>query len=99
MAQLRIRHTVQDYEAWRRTFDADPLDRRASGVRRYRVLRSADLPNDVMIDLELDTVAEARALLDRLTALWSGPRAPVLAGVEAVVVEEVDSVDLTSPGS
>jgi hypothetical protein len=95
MAQLRIRHTVQDYAAWRRTFDADPLDRKGSGVRRFRVLRSADLPNDVMVELEFETVAEARAMFARLTALWTGPRAPTLAGVDVVVAEVVDTVDLT----
>ena len=97
MPQLRIRHRVQDYDAWRASFDADPLDRRGSGVTRYQVRRSADLPNDVMIDLEFETVAAARALLARLKELWTGPRAPSLAGIDVVIVETVDDVELGPP--
>ena len=96
MAQLRIRHTVQDYDAWRRTFDSDPLDRKGSGVLRYRVLRSTDLPNDVMIDLEFATVAQARVMLDRLKELWTSPRSPTLAGVDVVIVDTVDEADLAT---
>lgn len=95
MALLRIRHTVRDYDQWRRAFDADPLDRGGSGVLRYRVLRSADLPNDVMVDLEFATVEQARAMLDRLRELWTSPRAPATAGVDVVVADVVDVQDLT----
>lgn len=37
MFVLRIEHPVPDYEAWKRTFDRDPLGRSRSGVRRYRI--------------------------------------------------------------
>jgi hypothetical protein len=58
-------------------------------VRRYRILRSADDPNDVAIDLELDDARAAAALLARLRELWSGvdvmrdPRVRILEVVEA----------------
>jgi hypothetical protein len=67
---LRLEHPVPDFEAWRRRFDADPLDRRGSGVRRYRVLRSLDHPAVVMVDLEFDTRDEAEAMREALLRLW-----------------------------
>jgi hypothetical protein len=59
MYVLRIEHSVPGYEGWKRAFDSDPLGRKKSGVRRYRVLRAVDNPNYVMIDLELHTTNEA----------------------------------------
>lgn len=72
MVVLRIEHSVADYERWKATFDADPMGRAASGVRRHRVLRSADDPNHVTIDLEFDARDGAAALLARLHELWKG---------------------------
>ena len=59
---LRIEHPVPDYDAWKASFDSDPIGRERSGVRRYRVLRATDDPNYVMIDLEFDSASEAEAV-------------------------------------
>ena len=53
MTVVRIEHTVLDYGRWKQAFDDDPIGRQRSGVRAYRILRGADDPNDVLIDLEL----------------------------------------------
>ena len=57
MPILRIHHSVPNFEAWKRAFDNDPIDRKGSGVRRYEVHRSIADRNFVMIDLEFDTAA------------------------------------------
>jgi hypothetical protein len=67
---LRIEHEVTDYENWKQAFDNDPLGRKRSGVRSYRVLRAVDDPNFVMIDLEFDTAAEAGQMQIALEELW-----------------------------
>jgi hypothetical protein len=54
MHVLRIEHPVPDYDRWKAAFDSDPADRERSGVRRYRILRTTDDPNYVMIDLKFD---------------------------------------------
>ena len=92
MALLRIQHSVQDFEAWKRAFDRDPVDRRASGVRRYHVYRATADPNFIMIDLEFDSVAEAEIVLEKLKRLWSGPGAAVMRNPAAWIVEVVESV-------
>jgi hypothetical protein len=94
MVTLRIHHAVPQFDAWKHAFDNDPLDRRASGVRRYRVLRSVADPNVVMVDLELETLAEAEALLGKLHRLWAGPGGAVTRNPEAWIVETVESENL-----
>ncbi len=47
-----------------------------------------------MIDLELDTVAEAEKLLERLRQLWTGPGGTVIRSPEAWIVETVEARSL-----
>lgn len=89
MPIIRIQHAVPDFDSWKQAFDADPMDRRKSGVRRYEVFRSLEDGNFVMIDLELDTRAEAENLLQRLQQLWSGPGQSVMRNPEARIIESV----------
>ena len=71
MFMLRIQHPVASYEGWKKAFDSDPVGREKSGVRRHRILRPADDPKLVMIDLEFDTAAQAEALLSAMKAVWN----------------------------
>ena len=57
--------------SWRRAFDRDPVGREASGVRGYRIFRPADDPKYVLVDLDFDGPAEARAFLEKLEVVWS----------------------------
>lgn len=91
MPILHIQHSVPSFEGWKRAFDGDPMNRKASGVRRYHVHRSVADPNFVMIDLEFDTVAEAETLLGRLRHLWAGPGGAVMRNPEGWIVETVES--------
>ena len=94
MFTVRIEHSVRDYDAWKQVFDSDPVDRRGSGVRRYRVSRSVADPNSVLIDLDLDDLASAETMLAKLKDLWAGPAAGTTVNPRGTVVEQVDSVDL-----
>jgi hypothetical protein len=91
MPTLQVEHPISDFELWKKAFEADPVRRRDSGVRRYRVLRPVDDPRYVKIDLDFDTVEEAEGFRAALQALWaSGRAAPALAGTpQARIVEEV----------
>ena len=89
MHVLRIEHSVPDYDAWKEAFDGDPIGRERSGVRRYRILRAADDPNYVMIDLEFDSASEVEAVHGALRDLWS--RVDVMQDPKARTVEVVES--------
>jgi hypothetical protein len=89
MTILRIEHPVPDFERWKQAFDSDPVGRTQSGVSRYRILRLADDPNYVMIDLEFDDPDKASDVLARLRELWS--RVDVMRDAQARLVEVVES--------
>jgi hypothetical protein len=91
MTILRIEHPVQDFDAWKATFDSDPVSREQAGVRRYRVLRPIDDPHYVLIDVEFDSKREAAALLAALHELWGRVQGTVMSNPQARIVEAVDS--------
>ena len=87
---LRIEHPVHAFEPWRAAFDADPVDRAGSGVRRYAVRRSLDDAAVVVVDLDFDSTEAARAMLGRLQALWATPPAArALAGTPVTTLTEL----------
>ena len=71
MIILRIEHRIQNFEGWKKAFDADPIDRKKSGVKCYRVCRPADDPNLVIIDLEFDNENNLQLALATLKKLWT----------------------------
>lgn len=91
MTVLHIQQAVPDFEAWKRAFDSDPMDRRRSGVRRYQVYRRVDDPNFVLIDLEFDEAADAQRMLANLQRLWAGPGGSVMRSPEAWILDVVES--------
>jgi ribosomal protein L35AE/L33A len=93
MTVLRIEHPVPDYEAWKQAFDADPVGRERSGVRRYRILRATDDPNYVMIDLEFDTADEAEGLLASMRVIWDRVQDTLMSDPRARIVEPVENTE------
>lgn len=96
MPTLRIEHPISDFAVWKRAFDSDPVRRKESGVRRYRVLRPVDDPQCVTVDLEFESLLEAVAFRGALEQLWSSGRAaPALAGTPRTrIVEEAFAEEL-----
>jgi hypothetical protein len=94
MPVLRLQHAIRDFGAWKAAFDGDPIDRERSGVRGHRVYRPLDDPNSIAVDLDFDTVEEARRFEVALGRLWrSAEAAAVLGGTpEVQIVESVESV-------
>jgi hypothetical protein len=59
-----------NFDTWKASFDGYAELRHQTGVRRYRVSRSIDNPNFVMIDLEFDNVEGAESLLATVQHVW-----------------------------
>jgi hypothetical protein len=92
MPILQIEHSVRDYDAWKRTFDSDPLGREENGVRSYRIVRPTDDPNYVAVELEFDSPEEAEAFRASIESLWSRIEKDLgLEGARARIVETADS--------
>ena len=86
MPTLHIEHSVGDYDTWKRTaFDADPVGRAKSGVRRHRISRPVDDPNFVMIELEFETRPEAEMMRATLQKLWRNPLAQIGAPAARII--------------
>ena len=88
---LRIEHPVFDFDSWKKAFDADPVGREKSGVRRYRVLRPIDDAKYVMIDLEFDTTGQAEALLAAMRVVWGRVQGKIVMNPQVRIVEAVET--------
>lgn len=82
MPTLHIEHAINDFNVWSAAFERFADFRLESGVRSQSVRRPHDDPAYVVIDLDLDTVADAEKLLDVLRKkVWSTPdNSPALVG-------------------
>ncbi len=89
---VHIEHPVIDYDRWKGAFDSDPVGREQAGVRRHRVMRAADDPAFVIIDLELDTAEQADAMLASLHELWKRVDGVVVSGPKGRIFEVVETV-------
>ena len=78
MVVLQIEHRVPNFEGWKKVFDSDPIGRKKMGVKRYRIHRTANDPNYVIIDLEFDNVSDAEKTLDALKKLWESAEGKVM---------------------
>jgi hypothetical protein len=91
MIVLQIEHPVPSFAGWKQAFDSDPVDRKGSRVRRYRVMRPVDNQNYSMIELEFDTVADAEAMLGKLRELWGRVEGTVMTNPQTRIVEIVEA--------
>jgi len=91
MFTLHIEHTVTDYDAWKRMFDADPLNRKGSGVTGYRVMRPVGDTGSVMIELDFDSREAGERMSTALEELWKGPAAAITINPHSRLTETVES--------
>ena len=91
MTILRIQHRIQNFDVWKKAFDADPIERKKKGVRRYRVYRPADDPNMVIVDLEFDNSKDAESALVVLEKLWTKVEGTVMFDHQTRIMELVEA--------
>jgi ribosomal protein L35AE/L33A len=94
MVILQVEHKVPSFDGWKKAFDSDPVGRKKFNVRRYRIYRPADDPNYAMVDLELDSVADAEAVLAALRVMWKQVEGTVMMGPKTRIVELVESKEI-----
>ena len=63
MTRLFVRHTVADYSAWRKAYDAFDTQRRPLGVRAHGVYRLLENDNDVTAWHDFETPEQAKAFM------------------------------------
>ena len=93
MYTLQIQHEIPSYEGWKAAFDSDPVGRKRSGVIRCRILRPVDNPNDVMIELDFDSAAQAEALLSAMRGIWADVQGTLVMSPTVRILEVAQTVD------
>lgn len=93
MVNLQMEHKVPNFNAWKKAFDDDPINRRKSKVLRYRVFRLVDDPNYVIIDLEFNNLDEAESALASLKNLWGQVEGKVMMNPQTRILEIVESIE------
>lgn len=88
---LQIEHPVTDFASWKQAFDADPIGRRAMGVRRHRVMCPAAEPRVVAVELEFDDTASAEICLAALRELWKGVEGAVMRDPQVCIFDVVET--------
>lgn len=80
MIVLQIEHPVQSFDEWKKVFDSDPINRKKSGVQRYRIFHPVDNPNHVIVDLEFDSLQSAEQVLASLRKAWGQVEGKLITG-------------------
>ena len=93
MLILQIEHQVPRFEDWKKAFDNDPLNRKQSGVRSYRIFKTIGNPNYVIVELEFDNLPEAEKMHESLKQLWRGAGGKVMMNPQSRIVETVESIE------
>ena len=80
---------VDDYEQWKEMFDAARQTVRKD-AKGHRILRGAEDPNDVFIQVEFPSAEEARAAREELLSSGAFDRVKLIDGPS--VIEEAEAV-------
>lgn len=74
MTTMFVRHTVSNYEVWRKAYDDFAPVQTAKGVSAQAVYQGADNPNDITVTHEFASLAAAQAFLnsDELKSAMQG---------------------------
>lgn len=94
MVVLQIEHKVPNFDGWKKAFESDPVNRKQSGVRSYRILRPVDDPNYVIINLAFDSLSEAENTLAKLRTLWAEVEGKVMMNPQTRIFDLVEARDI-----
>ncbi len=91
MAQILIRHRVDDFASWKAIFDGRRDKRRASGERGYRLYQVEGDPNNVVAIFEWDEMENAHAFFESSELRDAMERAGVAETPEIHFMNETES--------
>jgi quinol monooxygenase YgiN len=64
MTTMFVRHTVSNYDVWRKAYDDFASVQKAKGVLAQAVYQATDNPNDITVTHEFASVAAAQSFLN-----------------------------------
>lgn len=87
MIILQIEHPVKNYAEWKKVFDSDPMNRKASGVISHRISMMKEDPDYILIELEFEDLQKAEAMLEGLRKIWRRAEGTLITGAKGRVTE------------
>ncbi len=94
MTTLRIEHKISNYDGWRKAFDSDPINRKKSGVKRYRIYRPADNPDFVIIELDFDHFEQAQATQTALQNIFPNIEGKLIFDIKLSILNIIEETIL-----
>ncbi len=94
MITLRIEHKIANYDGWKKAFDSDPINRKQSGVKRYRVYRPVDDDLFVVIELDFDNLEQAQSTQTALNRMFGNIDGKIIFGPKTMLLEIIESAEL-----
>ena len=88
MAYMLVRHSVQDYKAWKSVFDSVADLRRRNGEKSYRILSQENGSNNLVALFEWDSLDNARKYAASPELKEAMQRAGVVGKPEILFLEE-----------
>jgi len=64
MTTMFVRHTVSNYETWRKAYDEFASIQKSKGVTGQSVYQATDNPNDITVTHEFASVQAAQAFVN-----------------------------------
>ncbi len=94
MVTLRIEHKISNYEGWKKAFDSDPINRKMSGVRRFRIYRAVDNQSIVMIELDFENLEQAQATQTALLNIFPNIEGKLIFDIKLNILNIIEEVIL-----
>jgi hypothetical protein len=90
VAIMVMNFEVDDFDAWKPMFDADPVDRAGAGATSHMVSRAVDNPNEGFVRVTFPSVEQAKAFREKLLASGALERSGMRLKAGPTVAEVVD---------
>jgi quinol monooxygenase YgiN len=92
MLHMLVIHTVGEYEKWKKVFDEDAATRKSSGSMGGRLYRSADNPNQMIVQMDWESAEKAHQFAAAPGLRESMERAGVVGMPQVFFLEEIEKI-------
>jgi hypothetical protein len=94
MHTLQIEHDIPNYEGWKNAFDSDPINRKQSGVKSYRIYQPKDNSKFVRIELDFENIDQLNTTFQSLQNLWNKVQGSVMSNPKTTIFELIESKNI-----
>lgn len=90
MAQILVRHKVEDFKKWRPVFDGDAARRKSAGSKGCRLFHDEGDPNEVIVLCQWKDLDRAHQFAESEDTRQAMERAGVMGKPEVYFLDEIE---------